>query len=259
MIISKHFHSPHHWLTALALLFAVVTWDHSHAETIMTSRHLAEVAQKTPMVERPAKAAALIAEAPIAQQERIAIRVIRTFLSEAHSLAPSLIGSIAKQAPDVIVACTTEAVRLFPEQAYSIVKAAVAGAPDHAIEIALRISIENLPRAQEVLAGAIAADPEIAPHLLTALEQPKELQRTETQASLRFRGTHRYAPRRTHVPRPSIDINRGNRGVWEIHIEIPKGYYGNQIAKQLRRIIRQLLSHPRLRSKFKIIIHRYTH
>ena len=229
------------------------------ADTLITTRQLSMLAEQTPLVERPAKAAELIASAPHSQRERMAIRTIRVFLREAHSLAPSLIAAVADQTPEVIVASTTEAVRLFPEDAYNIVRAAVAKAPDFAIEIALRLSVENISQAQSIFAGTLAAKPELAPLLLTALEQPEELKRSESQASLIFRGKQRHIRPKPTRPRPSIDISRESRGVWVIHIDVPKGYYGNQIAQQLRRILRHLLSHPRLRSKFKIVIHRYSH
>lgn len=224
----------------------------------LSHRQLHRISDDTPIVEKPAKAAEIISQTDSENRQRMAIRVVRIFLKEAHSLAPSLVGAIATSSPEVIVNVTSEAVQLFPENAYSIVKAAVAGAPDLATEIALRLSVENLSNAEPILAGAVSAKPEAAPTILAALETPEMYERTETQSSFIFRGKHRHYKPKQKPARPSIDLNRNSDGVWIIHIDVPKGLQGNQIAKQLRRILRNLLSHPRLRSKFKIVIHRYT-
>ncbi|MDA7510075.1 hypothetical protein N8766_04050 [bacterium] len=225
----------------------------------LTQRQLNKISDETSLVEKPAKAAEIISRTDSSHRQRMAIRVVRLFLKEAHSLAPSLVGAIASSSPDVIVEVTAEAVQLFPENAYSIVKAAVAGAPELATAIALRLSVENISNAEAILAGAVSAKPEAAPIILAALESPETLQRTETQSSLIFRGKHRHYKPKPKPVRPSIELNRNSDGVWIIHIDVPKGRHGNQIAQQLRRILRNLLSHPRLRSKFKIVIHRYTH
>jgi len=225
----------------------------------LTHRQLNRISDETPIVEKPAKAAEIISQTDSSHRQRIAIRVVRLFLKEAHSLAPSLVGAIAASSPEVIVEVTSEAVQLFPENAYSIVKAAVAGAPELATVIALRLAVENLTNAEPILAGAVSAKPEAAPIILAALESPEMLQRTETQSSLIFRGKHRHYKPKPKPARSSIELNRNSDGVWIIHIDVPKGRQGNQIAQQLRRILRNLLSHPRLRSKFKIVIHRYTH
>jgi hypothetical protein len=208
----------------------------------LTHRQINRISEETSMVEKPAKAAEIISQTNPSHRQRIAIRVVRIFLKEAHFLAPSLVGAIAGSSPEVIVEVTSEAVQLFPESAYSIVKAAVAGAPDLATAIALRVSVENLTNAEPILAGAVSAKPEAAPTLLAALESPEMLQRTETQSSLIFRGKHRHYKPKPKPARPSIDLNRNSDGVWIIHINVPQGRHGNQIAKQLRRILRNLLS-----------------
>jgi len=149
-----------------------------------TLRKLEQLAEATSHVEKPAKAAEIIRHATLASRERLAIRVTRLFLKGAPALAPSLVGAIADQCPEVAVAVTSEAVQLFPEHAFSIVRAAVSSVPEQAAEIALRTSVEMVDKAKEIFATAIVSRPETAAALLSILEEPALLRRTETQSNL---------------------------------------------------------------------------
>ena len=177
-----------------------------------THRELNRISDETPIVEKPARAAELIKEVDSSLRQRFAIRVVRIFLKEAHSLAPSLVGAIAASSPDIIVEVASEAVQLFPESAYSIVKAAVAGAPEKAVAIAINTSVQNVNRAEQILAGTIAAEPSSAPQLMSILEEPQFLERTETESSLIFRGRQKFTKKPKHRPSPKPKKKTSNKG-----------------------------------------------
>jgi uncharacterized membrane protein YgcG len=284
-----------------------------------TLRKLEQLAETTSHVEKPAKAAQIIHHAALDGRERFAIRVTRLFLRGAPALAPSLVGAIADQCPEVAVAVTSEAVQLFPEHAFSIVRAAVSSVPEQAAEIALRTSVEMVDKAKEIFAAAIVSRPETAAALLSILEDPALLRRTETQSNLvskkRKRQVHsgkgQQRPKQSSkkqknskskgggsggskggssggskgggsdgskggssggspsFPGPelnpedlpysdSIEINQNSRGVWIIEIAVQKGRLGNQIVKELRRALRELIADPRLLKKYRIVVERYT-
>ncbi len=130
------------------------------------------IASETSVVELPAKAAEIVAQASEETREKVAIRTVRIFLQNHHSLAPSLVGAIANTTPEVAPAVVAEAISLFPESAYSITKAAVAAAPKHAIQIALRAAAANRAHAAKISAGverAIPAHAQDYRNVLTAI------------------------------------------------------------------------------------------
>jgi hypothetical protein len=127
---------------------------------------LREQAEIVSVVELPAKAAEIISESPEEGRKRFAVRVVRVFLQEKHSLAPSLVGAICSAAPDVSAAVTAEAVQLFPESAYSIVKAAVASAPEMAVSICLQASITVPEQRRQIVNGLRRAHPDGITELL---------------------------------------------------------------------------------------------
>ena len=130
------------------------------------------IASETSVVELPAKAAEIVAQASEETREKVAIRTVRIFLQNHHSLAPSLVGAIANSSPEVAAAVVAEAISLFPESAYSITKAAVAAAPKHAIQIALKAAAKNVAQTGQISAGvqrSIPAEAEQFQNVLTAL------------------------------------------------------------------------------------------
>ena len=256
--------------------------------TGVTISEIKKIAEATSLVERPAKATEILESIPAEERPTTAARVLRLFLARHHSLAPSLVASISKSFPELAVDVASEAIRLFPEHAYSITKAAVASAPERAVAIALMLSSENVSRAEPILAGTLSATPEAAPLLIHALENPQVAERVESQDSLGFSWVRRLVLNRSRgrndkddkddhdddddrsngsgridfgeLPfQDSLDISRNRRGVWIIEITVPKGRVGNIFVRQLRRALFNLLRHPRLRSKYKIVVNRYTH
>ena len=120
---------------------------------------LRSIAEETSTVELPAAAVDVILDAPEADRERIAVRTVRIFLTSKHSLAPSLVGAIAANAPEIAPAVVEAAIQLFPENAYAITRAAVSAAPEYSVAIALR-SVKAFPeRAGSVVAGVQRGNP----------------------------------------------------------------------------------------------------
>ena len=140
---------------------------------------LRKIAEATSVVERPAKAAEIIVLAPEEDRERIAVRVVRLFLSRYHSLAPSLVAEIAKQLPELAATVAAEAISLFPESAYSITKAAVSAAPERALEIALRAAALTPRMADTIAVGVQRGIPDRAWQYRAVIAGIQEARRTE--------------------------------------------------------------------------------
>ena len=148
--------------------------------SIATVKAIRAIAEETSVVELPAKAAEIVTAAKEENRKKVAIRTVRVFLQGNHSLAPSLVGAIAKAAPEVAAAVTSEAIALFPESAYSITKAAVAAAPDYAVQIAMSAAANNRASAGQITAGVQRALPSSTAaqfnNVLTALSQGERVE-----------------------------------------------------------------------------------
>lgn len=127
---------------------------------IASAKQLRAMVINTAVVELPAKAAKIVSETPEDLREKAAVRVVRTFLQGRHSLAPSLIGAIAKASPEVSHVIVAEAVMLFPESAYSIARAATTAAPEYSFAIALRAAASSPSKntTEQLALGAASAD-----------------------------------------------------------------------------------------------------
>ena len=148
-----------------ALLAAAVVSTAANAVTIekqFTVKSLRAIAEDVSVVELPAKAAEIVASADEDVRERVAIRTVRVFLQNHHSLAPSLVAAISAGSPEVAAAVAAEAVKLFPESAYSITKAAATAAPEQAVQIALRAAKADKGRVGPIAAGVRRAIPDQA-------------------------------------------------------------------------------------------------
>lgn len=282
-------------LRPLLLTIALLVGMEARAIDLSIQR-IRAIAENTPLVERPQKAAELISHAVSQEQTRVAIRVVRLFLVEAHSLAPSLVASIVKQHPTIAKAVVLETISLFPELAYSITQAAISNAPDQAAQIALQAAIQHVDQAEPILAASLATQPNVEPYLIAFLEDPATMQRTHSESSLvsfsrYFSRYNKYKKNRKKTPPPPktrdrddddddrrrprhpkipsidpedlpfsehIEISQLRRGKWLIEIEVPKGRIGNQILKQIRSALKRILKNPHLRHHFRIKIERYT-
>jgi len=143
-------------VAAVSLTANAVTLD----KNIPSVKSIRAIADASTLVELPAKAAEIVTGAPEDIREKVAVRTVRIFLQGNHSLAPSLVGAIAKAAPEVAPAVVAEAVSLFPENAYAITKAATSVAPKQAIQIALRAAAANPTNAATISSGIQNAIPQ---------------------------------------------------------------------------------------------------
>ena len=151
-------------------------------KSILSVKEIRNIAAETAVVELPAKAAEIVTAASEEVREKVAIRTVRIFLAEKHSLAPSLVGAISHAAPEVAPAVVAEAIQLFPENAYAITKAAVSAAPKQAVLIALRAAAANRALAPTISTGVQRAIPAQADQfvgLLTALSQGERVESAE--------------------------------------------------------------------------------
>lgn len=122
---------------ATTLTVGAVTVENENSPP--TAKAVRAVAKTTSVVELPAKASEIVKSVPEAERERIAVRTLRIFLEGRQALAPTLVGEIIQAAPETAMAVVTEAVRLFPESAHSIARAAAAVADSEQVAlIALR-------------------------------------------------------------------------------------------------------------------------
>jgi len=150
---------------ALSTFVAVTVASSAFAKTSdvapgqFSVKALRSIAEETATVELPAAAVDVILDAPEADRERIAVRTVRIFLTSKHSLAPSLVGAIAANAPELAPAVVEAAIQLFPENAYAITRAAVSAAPEYSVAIALR-AVKAFPEhAGRVVAGVQRGNP----------------------------------------------------------------------------------------------------
>ena len=163
---------------AVASLTAnAITVDKNAPLSVRTMR---AIVSETSVVELPAKAAEIVSAASEETREKVAVRTVRIFLQNHHSLAPSLVGAIANAAPEVAPAITAEAITLFPESAYSITKAAVAAAPKQAVLIALRAAGANPGHIGQIRAGIDRGIPTLAPEFQRVLATLASGERVET-------------------------------------------------------------------------------
>ena len=149
---------------------------------VLSAKAIREIAVEASIIELPAKAAVIVSSAPAEVREKIAVRTVRIFLQEHYGLAPSLVGAIAAASPEVAAATASEAIKLFPENAYSITKAAVAAAPKHAVQIAIRASMATPSKTEAIGGGARHAVPAHAPQIDTFFEALASGERVETAA-----------------------------------------------------------------------------
>lgn len=150
-----------------------------------TAKAVREVAKTTSAVELPAKASEIVKSAPETERERIAVRTLRIFLEGRQALAPTLVGEIIQAAPETAMAVVTEAVRLFPESAHNIARAAAAVAdPEQVALIALRAAAAAPHKATAVSTNVRRAVPEQESHLTAFFGALQSGERVETSDSI---------------------------------------------------------------------------
>ena len=152
---------------------------------IPTAKAVRELAKTTSVVELPAKAGEIVKSVPEAERERIAVRTLRIFLEGRQALAPTLVGEIIQAAPEVAMAVVTEAVRLFPESAHNIARAAAAVAdPEQVALITLRAAAAAPHKATAVSTNVRRAVPEQEAQLEAFFGALQSSERVETSDSI---------------------------------------------------------------------------
>lgn len=122
------------------------------SKSVEIKRALADVAAP----EIAARAASLVAEAPILQREEISLEVVRLIAAKKVSVLPAVVGAISKISPENSATIAGEAASLSPEQAESIAAAAASVAPAEAGKIAAHVA-KATPKNAVMIARTVAA------------------------------------------------------------------------------------------------------
>ncbi len=171
-----------------------------------TSKKIRAIAKSTAALDRPAKAAELIQEAPEETRSRVAIRVVRHFLSGYPLLAPNLVNAIVEANPELAVVVATEAITLFPKSAYGIAKAATAAAPEYGVLLALHAAKVNLQAGPAISKGIQDGAPALAKDYVDVLtnlsrgERVAPIEREESAAEAIVTVKFRIGGGRSNVP-----------------------------------------------------------
>ena len=157
---------------ALALMIGVTATVAKDEQTAT----LKAAFNKVPAVDVPAKAADIVAQAKDSERDMTAMNVVKVALQKSPTIAPAIVGAIAKQSPETAPVVAATAATLQPKQVKLIAQAAAAAAPQKAGEIAeavakalpaeyrdIALSVsQGAPKStKEILAGVSAAVPGI--------------------------------------------------------------------------------------------------
>jgi hypothetical protein len=151
-------------LFVAALLAALATFGVSSAQALSASRAAAikKAVANVPAAELAATAASIVATADATEREEVAVETLRVIVSKKPSLAPSVVGAIAKIFPESSATIAAEATVLSNEQASEIVKAATSAAPRHANKIAGAVAKVSPKSATKVTRTAVSLVPSAA-------------------------------------------------------------------------------------------------
>ncbi|MDA7510652.1 hypothetical protein N8642_02055 [bacterium] len=224
-------------------------------------RALGEQSENVSVVELPAKAAEIIVGHPEKGRKRFAVRVVRVFLQERHSLAPSLVGAVCSAVPDVSAAVAAEAVQLFPESAYSIVKAAVASAPEMVVSICLQASIEVPDRNRQIVNGLRRGHPTGITELVRVVT-PLSTARVEMiDAAVRSTRNRMGTSLSNEPANPSDLLDNNPSGLpqlrYPVGVEVPEDLSGSELLNLFDQIRRLLLLGDENQFDDDILIERY--
>lgn len=124
--------------------------------------------KQVPTAEVPARAADLVAQARTADRDSVTAEVVRMAVKAHPTIAPAIVGSIAKKTPAAATTAAATAARLQPKQVTQIAHAAAAAAPAHAggivkalckvvpgayRDVALTVALVAPGATEEILAG----------------------------------------------------------------------------------------------------------
>lgn len=234
----------------------------SEARGALSVRELGRVRDSLPLVELPAKAAELVASADAKEQERLAVRVVRVFLVGKHSLAPSLVGAICHEVPEVSPQLVSEAVRLFPELTHSIVKAAVVSAPEQASLICLQAALEDPQKKVEVINALRRGLPDGVPELQSVLQFLVD-GRVESISDAVYITKNRIGTSTFNQPANPLDPRDNNPpGTPQLRfpddpIEIPENLSGTELTNFFDTLLREIITGEENQFDDDVVIERY--
>ena len=232
------------------------------AEKHLSVTALQKIVEGTPAIELPAVARRLIAEVSQEEQSRIGVRIVRVFLQGRAAIGPSLLSTLCQVAPQAAVNITTEAVRLFPEHSFSLVRASVTAVPDLAIPITLFTALAEPDRADEFVQGFRRSQPDQVAEMerLVGLFASK---RITTLADAIHTTNIRIGSSVSTVPADPNDARNNNPPPAEqlrfldIPEEVPEDFSGSEILSQFDRILRELYEGDDTKSDDDVTIKRY--
>ena len=132
-----------------------------------TPNSFKEALSHVPAVELPAKAAGLVAQAKLVDQESTTIAVVIAAVDRSPAAAPAIVGAIAKAVPGMAKTAAATAAALQPKLAHAIAKAATVAAPIMAGDAAVRPTLvagsNPLPPSPPVLAPGPSIGPPYTP------------------------------------------------------------------------------------------------
>jgi hypothetical protein len=108
------------------------------------------------VLELPAKAADLVAQAPIADRQRVAVEVIKAAVGLNPSAAIAVVSTVVRENPATAPGVTLTAMTLQHERMNQIIKAAVAAAPSEASDIVAAL-LKGFPQDYGVIAVSAAS------------------------------------------------------------------------------------------------------
>lgn len=107
----------------------------SYADSAASSTSTRKALAKAPIAEVPAKAAELVAKANTAERDTVTSDVVKWAIKSHPSIAPAVVGAIARKSPEAAPVAAAKAASLQPKQAKLIAQAAVSAAPSQAGQI----------------------------------------------------------------------------------------------------------------------------
>ncbi|MCW5551438.1 MAG: hypothetical protein KIS67_04645 [Verrucomicrobiae bacterium] len=168
-------------LLAVALLGQCMTsFAGSPGSATSTKKALA----KSPVAEVPAMAADFVAKAKTSERDAVTTDVVKWAVKSHPSIAPAVVGAIARKTPEAASVAASTAASIQPKQAKLIAQAAVAAAPSQAgqivkgvckavpsayREVALAASGVAPSATREILLGVGAALPNLQANIDTAI------------------------------------------------------------------------------------------
>ena len=204
------------WTLILCCAFSLLSssFNLRAEETRYSLKTIKRIAKETAVVDLSPTAAKILESVPEDEKGRIAERVIRVFLKGRGLLAPNLVSAIAHAHPKLSVVVATEAIKLFPESAYSIAKAAAAAAPENAFLLNLLAVLENKEQTEAISAGVRHGSGEREKALVDLLTSLAQGERVESVAEAIVTVKFRIGGGRSNVPangnRPELNTPGSN-------------------------------------------------